>query len=90
MPFLARCYRCGYITTALTHDALEIFKDDHCSKSHSDYGTEWTTTTISEKDFYQLERLRKVPAFWKALRVSHKQKIIPFSSGQGSGEIKPF
>jgi hypothetical protein len=80
MPFVARCFRCGYIVSALTRGALNIYKDQHESDSHSDYGTVWTTTIINENTFYQLERMMNLPAFWKTIRAKAKKRVIPLIS----------
>ena len=83
MPFVARCYRCGYILWTLTRDILKIAMEYHDIHSHKDYDNKdyctWTITSVSHAIFYMLERMSKFPAFWKAVRVSHKQLASLFS-----------
>jgi hypothetical protein len=91
MPFLTKCQRCGWITTAKTNYVLRILQKEHDISSHKDNDSEaydfctWTTAVISQKEYDGLQLAMQNPKFWLVIR-RNPALIQPLFSGLRSGE----
>jgi hypothetical protein len=70
MPFVARCFRCGHIETALSRWLINVCMEEHDLASHLYHDREqWTVAIITNADYYMIERLSKISTFWAAQRI---------------------
>ena len=64
MPYLAKCKRCGWLTSALTHNGLVVMEKEHDQESHhyEDYEVEDYATTL--KGYVARHRPKEHFASW--------------------------
>jgi hypothetical protein len=85
MPYLIRCKKCNWISTAKTQ-SLGIVIDEHDENSHKgDNLNGWTISIITQQEYDSLTVAMQFPAFWTAIRRSPNLLPTPFSA-QRSGE----